>query len=139
MPKLGYYKPAVIHSKFFPGLSTVQKMSSSQPFDTIFTTDTPDEIETKVMRAFTGQQATKELQKRLGGNPDICAICQYYYFLFEPDDKKVEEIFEKEKKGKILAGEHKKDLAERVVKFLEEHHKKREKARDMVEKFILRD
>jgi tryptophanyl-tRNA synthetase len=79
------------------------------------------------------------LQRKLGGNPEICSVCQYYYFLFEEDDKKVEEIFEAERNGSLLAGEHKADLAERVVKFLKEHQKKREKARDQIEKFILRD
>jgi len=138
-PKLGFYKPAQIHSKFIPGLGPGSKMSASDPNTAIFTTDTPEVIEKKVMNAFTGQRETAELQRKYGGNPEICSICQYYYFLFEEDDKKVEEIFEGEKSGKLLAGEHKKDLAERVIKFIEEHQKKREKAKDQVEKFMLRD
>lgn len=139
LPKLGYYKPAIIHSKFLPGLGPGGKMSSSDPKTTIFTTDTPEVVEKKIMNAFTGQRETAELQRKYGGNPDICSICQYYYFLFEQDDKKVEEIFEGERTGKLLAGEHKRDLVERVVKFIEEHQKKREKAKDQVEKFMLRD
>ena len=138
-PKLGFYKPAQIHSKFIPGLGQNAKMSSSDPRTAIFTTDTPEIAEKKIMNAFTGQQATAELQKKLGGNPEICSVCQYYYFLFEEDDKKVEKIFEKERSGELLAGEHKADLAERVKKFVIEHQKKREKARDQVEKFILKD
>lgn len=139
LPKLGYYKPAIIHCKFFPGLGPEGKMSSSDPKSTIFTTDTPEEAEKKIMNAFTGQRPTAEEQRKYGGNPDICSVCQYYYFLFEQDDKKVEKIFEAERSGKLLAGEHKKDLAERVKKFLIEHQKKREKAKDQIEEFILRD
>jgi tryptophanyl-tRNA synthetase len=140
MPKLGYYKPAIIHSKLLPSLlGPGTKMSASDPRSTIYTTDSEEVARKKIMNAFTGQQPTAELQRKLGGNPEICSVCQYYYFLFEEDDKKVEEIFEAERNGSLLAGEHKADLAERVVKFLKEHQKKREKARDQIEKFILRD
>ena len=38
-PKLGFYKPAQIHSKFLPGLGKGGKMSASQPETCIFTTD----------------------------------------------------------------------------------------------------
>jgi tryptophanyl-tRNA synthetase len=140
MPKLGYYKPALIHSKLLPSLlGPGTKMSASDPRSTIYTTDSEEVVRKKIMNAFTGQQPTAELQRKLGGNPEICSVCQYYYFLFEEDDKKVEEIFEAERNGSLLAGEHKADLAERVVKFLKEHQKKREKAKDQIEKFILRD
>ncbi len=139
MPKLGYYKPAIIHSKFMPGLGPGGKMSASDPDSAIFTIDNPAVVEKKIAKAFTGQQSTAELQRKFGGNPDVCSICQYYWFLFEQDDKKAKEILDAERSGKLLAGEHKKDLAERVNKFLEDHQKKREKARDKLDKFILRD
>lgn len=138
-PKLGFYKPAQIHSKFIPGLGPGAKMSASDPNTAVFTTDTLEVAERKIMNAFTGQQPTAELQKKLGGNPDVCSICQYYFYLFEEDDKKVQEIFEKERSGELLAGEHKADLSKRVVKFIKEHQKKREKAKDQIEKFMLRD
>jgi len=41
-PKLGYYKPAIIHSKFMPSLRGDDKMSSSKPEACIFLTD--DEV-----------------------------------------------------------------------------------------------
>jgi tryptophanyl-tRNA synthetase len=138
-PKMGYYKPAQIHCKFIPGLGPGGKMSASDPSSAIFTTDTPEEIEKKVMNAFTGQQPTAKLQRELGGNPEICSICQYYYFLFEQDDKKLAEIWEGERSGTLLAGEHKHDLAERVKKFIAEHQKAREKARKVIDKVMLKD
>ncbi len=139
LPKLGYHKPAIIHSKFMPGLGRGGKMSSSDPSTAVYTTDPPEVAAKKIANAFTGQQPTAELQRKLGGNPEVCTVCQYYYHFFEEDDGKVEEIFEKERRGEILAGEHKKDLAERVVRFLEEHQAKRERAKGQVERFMLRD
>jgi len=138
-PKIGYYKPAQIHSKFLPGLGPGGKMSASDPSSAIFTTDTPEQIEKKVMNAFTGQQPTAKLQKEKGGNPEICSVCQYYYFLFEQDDKKLMEIFEGERNGTLLAGEHKADLAERVKKYVSGHQKRRKKAEKVIDKVMLKD
>ena len=138
-PKMGFYKPAQIHCKFLPGLGPGGKMSASDPNSAIFTTDTPEQIEKKITNAFTGQQPTKELQRKLGGNPDICSVCQYYYFLFEQDDRKLAEIFEGERTGALLAGEHKADLAERVKRFMAEHQRRREKAKKVLEKVMLKD
>lgn len=138
-PKMGFYKPAQIHNKFIPGLGPGGKMSASDPNSAVFTTDTPEQIEKKIMNAFTGQQPTAELQKKLGGNPDICSVCQYYFFLFEPDDKKLEKIFEGERTGTLLAGEHKADLAKRVKKFMAEHQRRKEKAKNIIDKVMLKD
>ncbi len=138
-PKMGYYKPTQIHNKFIPGLKPGGKMSASDPSSAIFTTDTPEQIEKKIMNAFTGQQPTAELQRKLGGNPDICTVCQYYFYLFEQDDKKLEKIFEGERTGTLLAGEHKADLAKRVKDFIAEHQRRREKAKKIIDKVMLRD
>jgi len=139
LPKLGYYKPASIQCKFLPGLGKGGKMSASEPDTAIFTIDTPKDIERKVMNAFTGGKDTEEEQKKLGGEPEICPVYQYYYFLFEEDDEKLKKRHDDCKKGKILCGECKKELAKRIKKFLAEHQKKREKAKKVIEKFMLED
>jgi tryptophanyl-tRNA synthetase len=46
---------------------------------------------------------------------------------------------EKCRKGKIMCGECKKELAERIKKFLAEHQKKREEAKKIINKFMLED
>ena len=47
--KMGFYKPAQIHSKFLPSLNaTGGKMSSSKPETAVFTTDEPEVIEKSV-------------------------------------------------------------------------------------------
>ena len=137
--KLGYYKPASLVSKFMPGLSMNPKMSSSDPNDTIYLSDDEATVVKKVNKAITGQQATIELQKKHGGNPDNCAVCQYYKYMFEPDDKKLNAIFEGERNGTLLAGEHKKDLAMRINKFLKEHREAKKKLEKKLEDFMLHD
>ncbi|MEM3280054.1 MAG: tryptophan--tRNA ligase [Candidatus Micrarchaeaceae archaeon] len=137
--KLGYYKPAIIHSKFLPALSGTQKMSASKPEDTIYLTDSPETVEKKIHMAFTGQQATAELQRKYGGDPEKCVVCQYYKFLFEPDDKKLAAIFDAERNGTMLAGEHKEDLSKRINQFLDRHRKAKEKIKGRIEDFIVRD
>ncbi len=136
--KLGYYKPAIMHNKFMPGLKGTPKMSSSDPDNTIYLDDSPEVVQRKVNKAITGQQSTAELQKKLGGDPEKCSVCQYYKFIFEPDDKKLEKIFEGERKGTLLAGEHKKHLAMTINSFLENHRKKKEQLKGKLDSFMLK-
>lgn len=136
--KLGYYKPSIIHSKFLPGLNGSAKMSASDPNDAIYLNDTPEIVNKKIGRAFTGQQATAELQRKYGGNPDVCVVCQYYKYFFEPDDKKLEKILEAERSGTILAGEHKADLAKRINEFLRKHRMKKEVLKNKLDDFMLK-
>ncbi len=139
LPKLGYYKPALIHSKFLPGLGKGGKMSSSNPETAIFTLDTPDQIEKKIRNAYDGGQPTLKEQREKGGDPAICPVYQYYFFLFEPDDRKIKEIYTECKAGERICGDCKQVLAARVKKFIAEHQKKREKAKNVIDKFMLRD
>ena len=54
-PRLGARKPALIHSTFIPALQGARsKMSGSDPTSSIFLTDTPKQIKTKVSLAHMG-------------------------------------------------------------------------------------
>jgi tryptophanyl-tRNA synthetase len=77
-------------------------------------------------------------QRKEGANPNICTIFQYFLYLFEQDDKKLADREKQCKAGETLCGDCKKELAERVNKFLAEHQKKREKARNIVDKFHIK-
>jgi tryptophanyl-tRNA synthetase len=136
--KLGYYKPAQIHCRFLPGLGQGGKMSASEPETSIFTTDTPETVKRKIKNAFTGGKATVAEQRKLGAEPDICSVFQYFIYLFEEDDKKLLQREKQCKSGEILCGECKTDLTERINKFLAEHQKKREKAKNILDKFNLK-
>ncbi|MGA3197800.1 MAG: tryptophan--tRNA ligase [Halobacteriota archaeon] len=138
-PKMGYYKPALIHSRFFPSLLGLDKMSASIPETSIFTTDSPEEVRTKIANAFTGGRTTVQEQRDLGGVPDICAVYQYSFYLFEQDDKRALELREECLRGARACGECKNELADKVVQFLRHHQAAREQAQDRIEDFIIRD
>jgi tryptophanyl-tRNA synthetase len=133
--KLGYHKPAQIHCRFLPGLGEGGKMSASEPETSIFTIDPPEVVKRKVWNAFTGGKGTLAEQKKHGGDPDVCTVFQYFVYLFEEDDKKLVERRKNCRAGEVMCGECKKDLTERLNKFLSEHQKKREKAKDIIEEF----
>ncbi len=121
---------------FMPGLGG-GKMSSSNPNSYIALTDSPSEVKKKINKyAFSGGQKTLEEHKKKGGNPDIDVSFQYLKMFFEEDDKKLEEIEEKYRKGEMLTGELKKYCIEKINSFLEKHQKRREKAKKMVDKLF---
>ena len=138
-PKMGYYKPAAIHCTFLPSLAGSDKMSASKPESAIYTTDDLKTARKKVLSAFTGGRVSVEEQKKLGGIPGVCAIFQYYFYLFEQDPDKLSQREQQCMRGEIMCGDCKQDLADRVVKFLEKHQENREKAKDKVQDFIVSD
>ncbi len=134
---MGYYKAAAIHSKFLPPLTGMQdKMSSSKPETAIYLSDNDKTVRDKVYRhAFSGGQSTIEEHRRVGGNPDVDVPFQWLYMFFEPDDKRIEKIRSDYKSGRMLTGEMKDLLVEKVTTFLHEHRQRREKAREQVRLF----
>lgn len=136
--KLGYCKPAQIHCRFLPGLGAGGKMSASIPETSIFTMDPPDLVKRKIWNAFTGGKGTATEQRKTGANPTVCSIFQYYFYLFEDDDKKLLDRERKCKSGAMLCGECKTELVARLNRFLEEHRKKREKAKDTIEQYHIK-
>ena len=131
-PGLGYPKPAMLHNKMFPSLNGGDKMSSSEPDSTIYTTDSKKVVKTKIGKAFTGGCVSAEEQRKKGGNPEVCAIFKYQFYLFEEDDNKLDEMASKCRSGQILCGECKKVLTDKVNSFLEEHQKRREEAKSYI-------
>ncbi len=134
--KLGYYKPAQIHSRFVPGLGMHGKMSSSKPETAIFTNDDEDVIKRKISNSFTGGQATVKLQKMLGGNPSVCPVFWYLKYMFE-DEQRSDERYIKCRSGELLCYECKQDLANSAIKFINEFRERKEKAKDMIDRYML--
>ncbi len=120
------------HHFFMPGLSG-GKMSASEPNSFIALTDSPKVAAKKINKyAFSGGQATIEEHRAKGGNPDVDVSFQYLKYFFEPDDKKLQELYGDYKSGKLLTGELKKYLIDKLSVFLEAHQKKREKIKNFL-------
>ena len=133
--RLGYHKPAQIHSKFLPGLGISGKMSSSKPETALFTTDDPEIIDKKVSSAFTGGQATVALQRKLGGNATGCPVFWYLRYFFDTERESDERLL-KCKSGNLLCGECKSDLAKDSKSFIVDFKKRRESAKDIIKEFM---
>ncbi|MDQ3910083.1 MAG: tryptophan--tRNA ligase [Thermoproteota archaeon] len=133
--RLHFYKPAQIHSKFLPGLGMLGKMSSSRPETAIFTTDDPEVIDRKVATAFTGGQATIALQRQLGANAFGCPVFWYLRYFFDTEKQSDERLL-RCKSGDLLCGECKSDLSKGAKPFIVEFKRRREKAKDVVDKFM---
>jgi len=138
--KLGYKKNANIHSKFLSALTgPAGKMSASDPDKAILLTDEPNQVKNKVNKyAFSGGRETLEEHRKLGGNTQIDVAYQWLYYLFEEDDKKIEEIKNQYESGEMLSGEIKKILIDKINAFLEGHRTNKERAikNKLLEKYM---
>jgi tryptophanyl-tRNA synthetase len=132
-------KPAALHSKFLPSLYGEAKMSSSGTGNNvIYLEDNEKTVKTKINKyAFSGGRDTLEAHRKFGGNPEIDVCFQYLKFMFEEDDKKLKQIEEDYKSGKLLTGELKKYTIDKINDFLKEHQKKRKEAEKILQEFIL--
>lgn len=135
---MGYYKTAAIHSKFIPPLIGFQgKMSTSRPETAIYLDDEPKIVAEKIYKyAFSGGQATIELHRKLGGNPDVDVPFQWLYMFLEEDDSKTEGIAERYRRGELLTGELKEIFIEKLNQFLEKQRQRKDAARDKIKLYM---
>ena len=92
-PTLKFRKPALIHSTFIPSLKGAKsKMSASDETSSIYLTDTPKQIKSKVNKhAFSGGCDNVQEHREKGGNCDVDISFQYLTFFLE-DDERLEQI-----------------------------------------------
>lgn len=137
-PRLGFRKPAVIHSRFFPALQGIgAKMSSSDPLSSIFVTDTPAVIEEKIKRyAFSGGRDTLKEHREFGANLEVDIPYQYLK-IFMNDDARLQQITEEYGSGKMLTREVKAEATKVLTDIVLEHQRKRALVTDaMVDEFM---
>jgi tryptophanyl-tRNA synthetase len=135
---MGFQKTAAIHSKFLPPLQGIEgKMSSSAGQETaILLSDDENTVKKKINKyAFSGGQPTVEEHRQKGGNPDIDIPYQWLSILFEPDNKKLKMIHDDYVNGKLLTGEIKQILIDKINAFLAEHRERRVKVENEIERF----
>lgn len=125
-PRMGYHKPALIHSKFFSPLQgRGGKMSSSGANSAVFLTDTPKQIKDKINKhAFSGGQDTLEKQRELGANLAVDVPYEWLTFFLE-DDERLDQIGKDYSSGALLTGEVKKELIGILQAFVKNHQEKR--------------
>jgi len=137
-PRLGYKKPALIHSRFFPALQGPKsKMSASIETSAVFLTDTPDQIKEKINKyAFSGGGATIEEHRKTGANLDIDVPYQWLRF-FESDESRLSKIKEEYGSGKMLTGEVKQILVSVIQELVKKHQEARAKVTDDDVKYFM--
>ena len=140
-PKINKTKPALIHNIMIPSLlGPGGKMSASDEKSTIYTTDSPEVVKKKINKyAFSGGQSDIDEHRKIGGDPDIDVSYQYLRIFFEQDDSKLKKIYDDYKSGKMLTGELKSILIEKINEFLSLHQEKREEARKNIDDYLLED
>ncbi|KAF0888861.1 hypothetical protein E2562_019372 [Oryza meyeriana var. granulata] len=137
-PKIGYQKPSLIESRFFPALQGENtKMSASDPNSAIYVTDSAKEIKTKVNKyAFSGGQDSIDLHRKLGANLDVDVPIKYLNFFLE-DDNELEHIKKEYKEGRMLTGEVKQRLIAVLSELVARHQRARARVtEEMVDAFM---
>lgn len=131
-----FFLPGATYHKLLPGLDGSEKMSKRNP-NSYFTFNEPlDSIEKKVRSAYTGGRKNMEMQKELGGEPQKCMIYKILTYFFEDDDQKLAEEFEQCIRGELMCGEHKRACAEKVIEYVKEHRKEKEKKIDTAREIL---
>lgn len=133
--KMKIFKPASIYLKFIRGL-TGEPMSASKPETSIFITDPPEVIKRKIWAAFTGGRATIEEQRKLGGEPEKCIVCEWLSIFHFKNLNEIREHYNKCIHGEIICGECKNTLTKTLIKYVEEHNRKRKENIDRLPKFF---
>ncbi|CAM8961626.1 unnamed protein product [Rhodiola kirilowii] len=137
-PRLGYHKPALIESSFFPSLQGESgKMSASDPNSAIYVTDSGNSIKKKINKyAFSGGQDSIEKHRELGANIEVDIPFKYLCFFLDDDDE-LEDIRQKYGKGEMLTGEVKLKLTQVLTEMVERHRVARAAVTDeMVDAFM---
>ncbi|MEW5997138.1 MAG: tryptophan--tRNA ligase [Candidatus Micrarchaeota archaeon] len=127
---LGYLKAAQMHSKFLSPLQGAHgKMSSSITESGIWLNDDEKAVRNKIMKyAFSGGRATLEEHRKLGADLSVDVPFQWLSVLFEPDDGELKRIADEYGSGRMLTGEIKEILADKVNEFLGAHRARKGKA-----------
>jgi len=126
--KLKYQKPTLLHSKFFPALQGPQtKMSASDPNSSIYMSDKPAQIKTKINKhGFSGGQETEDEHRRLGGDTEVDVSYKYLSF-FSDDDDELEQIGKDYRAGSLLTGQLKAKCIELLQRFVNDFQQRKAK------------
>ncbi|XP_022860898.1 tryptophan--tRNA ligase, cytoplasmic-like [Olea europaea var. sylvestris] len=153
-PRIGYHKPALIESSFFPALQISRvdvevaercagcqgetgKMSASDSNSAIYVTDSGNDIKNKINKcAFSGGQDSIENHRKYGANLEVDMPIKYLGFFLD-DDSELEHVKKEYGAGRMLTGEVKNRLIEVLTEIVERHRRARAAVTDeMVDTFM---
>merc|ERR1712198_239574 len=134
-PVLKCKKPALILSKFFPALQGPKsKMSASDANSSIFLSDSPEQISTKIKKyAFSGGKDSVAEHRKVGGDCDTDISYQYLRFFLD-DDEKLASFHDNYSSGRMLTGELKQELIKVLQELVGNHQEARANVSDDVVK-----
>jgi tryptophanyl-tRNA synthetase len=132
--KYKFFLPSGLYHKYTPSLDGGLKMSKSKPESCIELPEDMAKVKKKIMRAKTGGRDTVEEQKEKGGEPEKCVIFELYKQHLIEDDKELQRVYDKCKKGKLLCGEDKQNCCKLMEEFMEKFEEGVKKARINVDK-----
>ena len=133
--KYGFVLPSSTYHKLMKGLDGSPKMSKRlMNYFTLH--DKPETIAKRISNAFTGGRATIKEQRELGGVPEICPVYEICMFHFVEDDSEIIKVYNDCKAGKLMCGEHKKQVIDIVSEFVREHQQKKKKFLDKAREIL---
>jgi len=135
----GFFPSSFTFHLLLKGLDGSDKMSKRTPMSFFNFQEDDTLIKKKIMNAFTGGRDTVEEQRRLGGRPDICRNFDLGKFFFIPDDKDLDDLRDECMSGRLLCGECKQRMLERILRFKHQHNAKKEKMQDLARSIVLRE
>ena len=135
--QFGFIMPSFTFHRILGSLDGGEKMSKSAGKDFILTlAESEKSLKSKIAKIFTGGRDTREEQRNLGGQTEICRVFDLFKFYFTEDDKDLTKREQDCKSGKILCGECKRDLHECAFSFIEKHQEKKQIKLDLAKQII---
>jgi len=133
----GFFLPSAVYNKYTSALDGSFKMSKSG--GELGKLEIPEKdlsvVEKKINKTLTGGRATKEEQRKKGGEIEKCIVYEYCRNHFIKSDKELQKMYEECVTGKNLCGECKaKYGVPYAKKFYEDFNKKFEEARKTIGK-----
>ncbi|MFX1589251.1 MAG: tryptophan--tRNA ligase [Promethearchaeota archaeon] len=131
-----FFLPGATYHYLLSGIDGSEKMAKRNPNSYFTFNESFESIERKIKGALTGGRRNLNEQRELGGEPQKCMIYKILMYHFEEDDEKLANDFEMCVKGELMCGDHKKECIEKVLKFIENHQKKKEKLIDKAKSLL---
>lgn len=93
-------------------------------------------LKQKVAAILTGSRETRQEQQAHGGQPDNCRVFDLFTFFFLEDDTELAKRKEECLSGKILCGECKSDLSQRIACFIAKHQERKAEKFDVAKQIL---